>query len=74
MSSSVKLSSKHQIVVPREARDALGLRPGTRLLVTVAGDVIELRVEPSDVVSELEGLLSGSRSAEGELWLEVRSE
>ena len=74
MSSSVKLSSKHQIVVPREARDALGLRPGTRLLVTVAEDVIELRVEPSDVVSELEGLLSGSRSAEGELWLEVRSE
>jgi AbrB family looped-hinge helix DNA binding protein len=74
MSSSVKLSSKHQIVVPREAREALGLRPGARLLVTVAGDVIELRVEPSDVVNELEGLLSGSRSDEGELWLEVRSE
>ena len=74
MSSSVKLSSKHQIVVPREAREALALRPGTRLLVTVVGDVIELRVEPSDLVSELEGLLSGSRSAEGELWLEVRSE
>jgi AbrB family looped-hinge helix DNA binding protein len=68
------MSSKHQIVVPREAREALGLRAGDRLLVTVAGDVIEMRVKPSDVVTELEGLLSSSSSAEGELWLEVRSE
>ena len=67
MSSSVKMSSKHQIVVPREARDALGLRAGDRLLVTVAGNVIEMRAEPSDVVAVLEGLLSGSSSAEGEL-------
>jgi len=74
MSSSVKMSSKHQIVVPREAREALGLRPGNRLLVTVVGDVIEMRVEPSDVVTELEGLLSSSSSTEGQLWLEVRSE
>jgi AbrB family looped-hinge helix DNA binding protein len=74
MSSSVKMSSKHQIVVPREAREALGLRPGDRLLVTVAGDVIEMRVEPHDVVTALEGLLSGSTDAEGELWPEARGE
>ena len=36
MPASVKMSSKHQIVVPREAREALGLKPGDRLLVTVA--------------------------------------
>ncbi len=53
MSSSVKMSSKHQIVVPLEAREALGLRPGDRLLVTVTGDgVIEMRREPRDVVVE----------------------
>ena len=74
MSSSVKMSSKHQIVVPREAREALGLRPGDRLLVTVAGDVIEMRVEPHDVVTALEGLLSDSTGAEGELWPEARGE
>jgi len=74
MSSSVKMSSKHQIVVPREAREALGLRPGDRLLVTVAGDVVEMRVEPHDVVTALEGLLSGSTGAEGELWPEARGE
>ena len=74
MSSSVKMSSKHQIGVPREAREALGLRPGDRLQVTVAGDVIEMRVEPHDVVTALEGLLSGSTDAEGELWPEARGE
>jgi AbrB family looped-hinge helix DNA binding protein len=74
MSSSAKISSKYQIVVPREARDALGLRAGDRLLVTVVGDLIEMRAEPSDVVTELEGLLSGTTGAEGELWSEVRSE
>ena len=74
MSSSVKMSSKHQIVVPREAREALGLRPGDRLLVTVTGDVIEMRTEPRDLVGELEGILSRSVSSEGELWPEARGE
>jgi AbrB family looped-hinge helix DNA binding protein len=74
MSSSVKMSSKNQIVVPREAREALGLRPGDRLLVTVAGDVIEMRAKPRDVVAELEGLLSASVGPEGELWAEARGE
>jgi len=74
MASSVKMSSKHQIVVPREAREALGLRAGDRLLVTVAGEVIEMRAEPRDVVSELEGLLSDASSADGDLWPEATSE
>jgi len=73
MSSSVKMSSKHQIVVPREAREALGLRPGDRLLVTVAGEVIEMRREPRDLVSELEGILEDPDS-HGELWPEARGE
>lgn len=73
MPTSVKLSSKHQIVVPREARQALGLRPGDRLLVTVADDVIEMRREPHDIVGELEGILEAPGPS-GELWPEARSE
>jgi AbrB family looped-hinge helix DNA binding protein len=73
MSTSVKMSSKHQIVVPREAREALGLRPGDRLLVSVTGSVIEMRAQPHDVVAELEGLLSAS-TVSGDLWQEARSE
>jgi AbrB family looped-hinge helix DNA binding protein len=70
MSVSVKLSSKHQIVVPREARDALGLKPGDRLLVTVRDtSVIELEREPDDLVAELDGLFA---SLGPELWPELR--
>jgi AbrB family looped-hinge helix DNA binding protein len=68
------MSSKNQIVVPKEARDALGLRPGDRLLVTVTGDVIEMRARPRDVVAELEGLLAGSVGPGGTLWPEVSGE
>jgi len=73
MSVSVKMSSKNQIVVPREAREALALRPGDRLLVSVSEGVIEMRREPRDVVAELEGILSGSM-ADGQLWPEARSD
>jgi len=70
MSVSVKLSSKHQIVVPREARDALGLKPGDRLLVTVRDtSVIELEREPADLVAELDGLFA---SLGPDLWPELR--
>ncbi len=69
MSVSVKLSSKHQIVVPREARAALDLKPGDRLLVTVRDtSVIELEREPADLVAELDGLFA---SLGPELWREL---
>ena len=32
------LSSKNQIVIPREARKRLGLKPGDKLLVVLKGD------------------------------------
>jgi AbrB family looped-hinge helix DNA binding protein len=67
------MSTKHQIVVPKEARDALDLRPGDRLLVNVSGKTIEMRREPRDLVGELEGLLCGS-AWPTELWPEVRGE
>jgi len=42
MASSV-LSSKYQIVIPKEVRKALSLKPGQRLNVVKKGDHIELR-------------------------------
>jgi hypothetical protein len=51
----------------------LGLRPGDRLTVTVAGDVVEIRREPRDLVSELEGILLAPEPG-GDLWPELRSE
>jgi AbrB family looped-hinge helix DNA binding protein len=40
---SVKISTKHQIAVPSEARKKLGLKAGDRLDVDIEGDVIHLR-------------------------------
>ncbi len=76
MPSTVKISSKHQIVVPREARDALGLGPGDRLLVSVRDDgVIEMRRRPEDPAAELEGLIRvDADNGSVVLWPEVRGE
>jgi AbrB family looped-hinge helix DNA binding protein len=77
MPSTVKLSSKHQIVVPREAREALGLRPGDRLLVSVRDDgVIEMRRRPEDPAGELEGILFliADSDEERQLWPEAHCE
>ena len=42
------MSSKNQIVIPREAREALGLKPGDKILVVVrGGDVLVLQTPKS---------------------------
>jgi AbrB family looped-hinge helix DNA binding protein len=41
-----KLSSKNQIVIPREAREALGLKPGDKLVVRVSGEKILILEKP----------------------------
>lgn len=53
------MSSKNQIVVPREAREKLGLRPGDRLLVTVDEERIVMEKAPQDLGAALYGLLEG---------------
>ncbi|MDT8435746.1 MAG: hypothetical protein RRA92_03220 [Gemmatimonadota bacterium] len=78
MAVTVKMSSKNQIVVPRAAREALGLRPGDRLAVTIReGGVIEMRRLGEEPAVELEGILadsSGRSDGDAELWPEVRGE
>jgi len=71
VATSVKMSSKNQIVVPSAARKALGLKPGERLLVNIRDDaVIEMRKAKQDPVTLLEGLIPPL--AEGDnLWPEA---
>ncbi|MBA2569775.1 MAG: AbrB/MazE/SpoVT family DNA-binding domain-containing protein [Chloroflexi bacterium] len=53
---SVKVSSKHQISLPSEARRRLGIEPGDRLSVEVADDALVLRVRPDRPSERLRGL------------------
>lgn len=40
------LSAKNQIVIPREAREALGLKPGDKILVVVKGAQVLVLQKP----------------------------
>lgn len=57
MGSQVTVSSKYQIVLPKEARERAHLKPGEKLSVLVKhGQVILVRVRPLD---ELVGIAKG---------------
>ena len=56
MAVTVTLSRKNQIVVPREAREKLGLDPGQKLLVLSKEDRIVLIPQPKDYVKKMSGL------------------
>ena len=53
------LSSKYQIVIPREVRKALGLKPGDRLLVVVSGNCLMLRKKPKSYRKAISGIGRG---------------
>ena len=44
--AEAKLSSKNQIVIPREAREALQLKPGDKLVVRVLGEKMLILEKP----------------------------
>lgn len=54
---TVKLSPKFQVVVPKDVRERMKLRPGRRFLVLQHGDSIELL--PVKTAEELRGFAGG---------------
>ena len=55
--TAVTVSSKYQIVIPREARRKLGITSGTRLQAIEEANGLRLVKEPS--LQEIPGLLKG---------------
>jgi AbrB family looped-hinge helix DNA binding protein len=53
----VKLSAKNQIVIPREARHALGLKAGDKLLAVVREDRLIVMQKPPRYSSAIRGLV-----------------
>ena len=54
--AEAKLSSKNQIVVPREAREALGVRAGDKLIIAVRGNTVVIMPRPKSWTHATRGL------------------
>jgi AbrB family looped-hinge helix DNA binding protein len=50
------LSAKNQIVIPREAREALRLKPGDKILVSVRGGKVLVLQKPKSYHAAIRGL------------------
>ena len=57
MADTLTVSSKYQIVIPKDVRDRLRIRPGQKVEAFAIGDRIEL--VPVRPIAELRGFLAG---------------
>ena len=60
METVLKLNQKSQIVISKQMRKALGLKPGDELAAVVTGDKIVLRPKPKNPAARLRGLGKGT--------------
>lgn len=60
MESVVTLNQKSQIVITKEIRKSLGLKPGDQLTAVVEDDKIVLRAKPGNPSARLRGLGKGT--------------
>lgn len=58
--TEVTLSAKNQIVIPREAREALRVKPGDKILVVVRGERVLLLQNPKSYHAAIRGLACGA--------------
>ena len=54
-----KVSSKNQIVIPREVRQQLGLKPGDKIVLALHGDTAIMIRKPKKYPEALAGILKG---------------
>jgi len=57
--NTVTLSTKYQLVIPREVRERLELEPGTKLTVIEKGGILYL--VPERPIEEMRGVARGAR-------------
>lgn len=54
------LSARNQIVIPRAAREALGLKPGDKVLVVIRGRNLLVLQKPRSYRAAIRGLACGA--------------
>jgi len=60
MKNVITLNQKSQIVISKQIRKSLGLKPGDKLAAVVDGDKIILRPKPKSPAARLRGLGKGT--------------
>lgn len=55
----VKLSSKNQIVIPRDVRDALRVRAGDKMVIVTRGDTVIMLRKPKRYSKATAGMAKG---------------
>ena len=68
------VSSKGQLVIPKEMRDALDIGPGTRIAMTLENDRIVLQPANLRLLDKLCGITAGGPSMTDELIAERQAE
>ena len=59
--ATTKMSSKGQVVIPEEVRDALGLKAGSKFVVVGEGDVVILKVITPPSMSDYDDVVQEAR-------------
>jgi AbrB family looped-hinge helix DNA binding protein len=67
---TARLSTKYQLVVPREVREALNLQPNDSVIFLIVGDSVTMRPRPKSFAQVLAGLHSEVWQGNSEEWLE----
>ena len=56
ITASAQVSTKYQVVIPKEVREVLRLHPNDTLLFLIDGDTVILRPRPASFTKTLRGL------------------
>lgn len=70
----VKTYSKGQIIIPKEIRNKLGIKPGKSLSITLVKDHAEIRPLPDDPIEFLTGIFEDHPASLAEELLRERKQ